>query len=278
MINRSFNSVVLHQWRGSYLLPTQNLLLRSSFVTSSSSSQPKVMKSLINDKTTIPKPPLTIQQIMIEKNKPPVKKIKHSTEILNIKENRIMKLVNLKSEDKFYLTVKALPSSEPTAVDGGGKKKEGKEKFVFIPKALTVNFTDDLQNLTFTYKKKEQYLYDTFLKGFKEASSGIEILHKKKLILKGLGFRVSVEPSTIDPKKRFLSFKLGFANTVEKEIPDFISDVKIKRNMLILESFHKSSLGDYAASIQRLKMPETYKEKGFYFAGQKKVLKQIKKK
>lgn len=98
-------------------------------------------------------------------------------------------------------------------------------------------------------------------------------LAKKKIILKGLGFR-----STFEDSSKLLSFKLGYSHQSNFNVPDFIKNIKIKKNTLLLESSDKILLGDYVKKIHELKKSDIYKGKGFSFQYENKKLKTIKKK
>ena len=61
-------------------------------------------------------------------------------------------------------------------------------------------------------------------------------------------------------------------------VPDFIKNIKIKKNTILLESSDKILLGDYIKKIHELKKSDIYKGKGFSFQYENKKLKTIKKK
>lgn len=148
---------------------------------------------------------------------------------------------------------------------------KGKESYVRVPSdvAMTLPKPDIM---SFTYLRKKENQFTMFQKYLTTSAKAAITNFKKKIILKGLGFKMSLEPGNI------LSFKLGFSHSVEVPVPDYISNIRIKKNILILESSNKTLLGNFTASIVRLRPPETYKEKGFYYHGDKVKLRPIKKK
>ena len=89
------------------------------------------------------------------------------------------------------------------------------------------------------------------------------------LILKGLGLKVQI----VDD---FLEFKLGYSHRcfikLEKEI-----GVKIKKNLLFLQSVNKELLGNFLYKIKILKKPDVYKGKGIWYKNEKISLKPVKK-
>jgi hypothetical protein len=96
---------------------------------------------------------------------------------------------------------------------------------------------------------------------------------KKKLVLKGLGFKIAYSDGT-----RTLNFKLGYSHLVFLSLPTGVDLVKIGKNYLIVSGVDPSLLGNFVTSIQRLRFPDSYKGKGFWKKYEKKSLKLFKKK
>ena len=96
---------------------------------------------------------------------------------------------------------------------------------------------------------------------------------KKKLVLKGLGFKI-----TYSSDVKTLNFKLGYSHLVFLRIPFGVDFVKIGKNYLIVSSFDPSLIGNFITSVQRLRFPDSYKGKGFWKKYEKKTLKLFKKK
>ncbi len=146
-------------------------------------------------------------------------------------------------------------------------------KFIFLPSF--VNYTFSNKSITFTP------LCDTAIKPLEEFLKTLnsmqsvmeESVFKKKLRLKGLGFRISV-----DMVKRELSLKLGYSHLVNLEIPYYITNVRSKKNVMLLESFDKIALGDFLKKVYDLRKADSYKGKGFSGQYEKRKLKVIKKK
>jgi len=96
--------------------------------------------------------------------------------------------------------------------------------------------------------------------------------YKKKLFLKGLGFKISY-----DKFSHSLSFKLGFSHLILFTLPSNIS-VSLNKTTLLLESKNSIVLGDITQKIKLLKTPDVYKGKGFVIKNELIRLKPIKKK
>jgi hypothetical protein len=146
-------------------------------------------------------------------------------------------------------------------------------KFVFLPSF--VNYTFQANSISFTPLCQDAIKpLDEFLKTLDSLQSIKEESNfKKKLRLKGLGFRISV-----DMIKRELSLKLGYSHLVNVEIPYYITNIKAKKNIMLLESFDKMALGDFLKKVYDLRKADSYKGKGFSGQYEKRKLKVIKKK
>ncbi len=143
-------------------------------------------------------------------------------------------------------------------------------KFIFLSSVIDFAFTDSSIRLTALNS-------EVLSKFVEELNSlkfvGEELTFKKKLRLKGLGFRISV-----DMMKRELSLKLGYSHLISLDIPDYITNIKSKKNVMLLESLDKVALGDFFKKIYDLRKADAYKGKGFSAQYEKRKLKIIKKK
>ncbi len=97
---------------------------------------------------------------------------------------------------------------------------------------------------------------------------------QKKIFFKGLGFKFRYS----NIKKDKLELKIGFSHfyTIlipKKEIKVFL----IKKNRLAIESFNYSSVGNFVEKIRKLRFPDSYNGKGFWYKNVFKPLKQVKK-
>jgi len=95
---------------------------------------------------------------------------------------------------------------------------------------------------------------------------------KKKLLLKGLGFRVGVSEDS-----EFLDLKLGYSHNIKIPVPKEHIKVNVDKNHLTVEGFDKILVGNFSNQIRNLKYPDSYKGKGFWYKDEIKVLKEIKK-
>lgn len=146
-------------------------------------------------------------------------------------------------------------------------------KFVFLPEGVFFDFGDTSVKLEAKTELSILALSTFLLDLEKLKKSTAEQVFKKKLRLKGLGFRISVDMSAKE-----LSLKLGYSHLINIRIPAYITNLKVKKNLLLIESFDDVALGDFVKKISDLRKADSYKGKGFSGQYEKKKLKVIKKK
>ena len=103
-------------------------------------------------------------------------------------------------------------------------------------------------------------LTGTFAAHVKNMVAGVTTPYVTRLILEGVGYRMEVKGSD-------LVLTVGFSHPVTLAIPTNIS-AKTERNVLVLESADKDSLGQFAANVRRVKPPEPYLGKGIRYEGE----------
>lgn len=82
---------------------------------------------------------------------------------------------------------------------------------------------------------------------------------QKKLIVEGVGYRVSVEGPS-------LTLNVGYSNPVKFPLPKGVTASMVdKTNIVMLESIDKELLGLTAAKVREIRKPEPYKGKGIRY-------------
>ncbi|MBF0117582.1 MAG: 50S ribosomal protein L6 [Desulfobacterales bacterium] len=87
--------------------------------------------------------------------------------------------------------------------------------------------------------------------------TGVSKGFERTLEVNGVGYRVEIKGDTI-------VFSLGYSNPVNFKLPSGISAAADK-NILRIKGIDKELLGQTAASIRRLRLPEPYKGKGIKY-------------
>ena len=121
-------------------------------------------------------------------------------------------------------------------------------------------------------QKSDFNQYYSFYNAFFFFLNDLNKKYKKKLFLKGLGFKIYYNKVS-----HSLSFKLGFSHLMPFPLPSNVF-VSINKTILILESRNNIVLGDTAQKIKLLKTPDVYKGKGFVVKNEFTRIKPIKKK
>lgn len=88
---------------------------------------------------------------------------------------------------------------------------------------------------------------------------GVNSGFEKMLEISGIGYRAEV-------KGNALVLNLGFSHPVHFDLPDGISAVVDRNNIVKLSGIDKEKVGQTAASIRSLRPPEPYKSKGIKYA------------
>lgn len=189
---------------------------------------------------------------MLEKEK---KMIKSYLKKIKILENISLQLI-YKDEKKLLVIKKNLESKYVLIPSFIKLIKEDK----FLISELLINEKENLENYFLT-----NIMIETGIKK-------IGVSSKKKLILKGLGYRM-----TFANDSKRIDFKLGFSHLKRLEIPTKIK-IKFRKNIINVESLDKNLLGNYISKIRCLREPDSYKGKGFWYKYEKEKLKEIKKK
>jgi len=152
--------------------------------------------------------------------------------------------------------------------------KNNSASYVQVPACLDYSISNNLIEIFCNSTlQKDTSIFNIFEKTLNAVKNGTLSITKKKILLKGLGFR-----STFDSGLSTITFKLGYSHLNTLNVPEYIKNVKVKKNTILLESSDKILLGDYMKKIHQLKESDIYKGKGFSYKYDTKKLKIIKKK
>jgi large subunit ribosomal protein L6 len=142
--------------------------------------------------------------------------------------------------------------------------------FFIIPNM--VNIKSDKLNINFTIEsEKYKSIFDTIISGLKNFLFNNKLVYTKRVKIFGLGYKVLKED-------KYLVFNLGYSQPLKIEIPYYLEDIIIKKNILIIKSSDKIALGNFIHFITHLKKRDIYKGKGLSLEYQTKKLKTVKKK
>lgn len=163
---------------------------------------------------------------------------------------------------------------QPIAIPAGVEvtMKEGKVTVKGPKGQLTFSFRPEMdismENKTVLVKRRNDERLSKNLHGLTRTLlanmiQGVTQGYAKKLEIHGVGYRAQVQG-----KK--LQLSLGFSHPVEVEAPEGISFEidKEKKNILTISGIDKVIVGQVAANIRTLRLPEPYKGKGIRYLGE----------
>lgn len=116
-----------------------------------------------------------------------------------------------------------------------------------------------------TEQKRHRALHGLYRSLINNMITGVSSGYKKEQELVGVGYRATAQGQTLD-------LVLGYSHHVVFEMP---AEVKVSTRqergqnpIITLESFDKQLIGQVAAKIRSLRVPEPYKGKGIKFVGE----------
>lgn len=144
------------------------------------------------------------------------------------------------------LTVKGAKGSlDITLFDGISAKVDGTK--------VTIDRAND--------EKQTRAMHGTTRALVKNMVEGVTKGYAKSLEIVGVGYR-----AVLQGKK--LALNVGFANTIEVEIPAGVTVKVPDQNHVNVEGMDKGLVGQVAASIRAARKPEPYKGKGVRYVGE----------
>jgi large subunit ribosomal protein L6 len=141
-----------------------------------------------------------------------------------------------------------------------------------VPKEVSVSFSEDVQEITFTKLKNTKVaasLLGTIYVLAQNMIQGVSEGFTKILEFEGVGYRATVEGNE-------LVLSLGFSHPIRYTSPESI-DISTEKNEIRVTGIDKELVGQVAAIIRSYKKPEPYKGKGIRYSGEHIIRKQGKK-
>jgi large subunit ribosomal protein L6 len=145
--------------------------------------------------------------------------------------------------------------------------------YLYVPSFVKCEL--EKNNLIFSIvnlSRSQTFQYDQFLSQFQDYSKRLAKLFRKKLLLKGLGYKAALKN-----EESLLELKIGYSHVILVPIDKQILKVIIDKNTLIVEGFDKVAVGNFVNKIRSLKLPDSYKGKGFWYKNEIIKLKEINK-
>ncbi len=131
-----------------------------------------------------------------------------------------------------------------------------------IPKGITVTVKDSNIHIERSDDSRPQKANHGLMRALvANAVKGLEKGFTKELEIEGIGYKAQVQGRTV-------TFNLGYTNPLVFSIPDGI-DIKIdKQTKISITGYDRQRVGQVAADIRAMRIPDVYKGKGIKYAGE----------
>ncbi len=156
----------------------------------------------------------------------------------------------------------AIPAKVKVTYEGGELSVQGQKGKLSRPihPAVTITVQDGVLSVEpLQSDKTSQALQGLTRSLVMNMVTGVDSGFARVLEINGIGYRAEV-------KGQSLILMLGYSHPINFSLPDGVSAVVERNNIIKLEGIDKELLGQTAASIRRLRPPEPYKGKGIKFA------------
>lgn len=157
----------------------------------------------------------------------------------------------------------ALPAGVEINLQDGLATVKGPKGTIAIPLPdhVTVELSADKKEAVVKVEKeddiKQRALWGLIRQLVANAVEGVQKPFSKSLEFVGVGFRVALEGKN-------LNIEVGFSHPVKVALPDGIQ-ATVDKQILTISGIDKQVVGEFAASIRRIRPPEPYKGKGIKY-------------
>lgn len=142
------------------------------------------------------------------------------------------------------------------------KGPKGELSFGF-DKNMTINVNEDEISVTRPNDSlRYRSLHGTTRALLNNMVIGVSEGYSKTLEIKGVGYRAQLKGSNT------LVLNVGYSNPVEMEIPEGLTVEVPKNTEVQVKGANKQSVGEFAANIRKVRLPEPYLGKGIRYKGE----------
>jgi large subunit ribosomal protein L6 len=128
---------------------------------------------------------------------------------------------------------------------------------------MTINMNEDEISVTRPNDSlRNRSLHGTTRALLNNMVIGVTEGYTKTLEIKGVGYRAQLKGSTT------LVLNVGYSNPVEMEIPEGITVEVPKNTEINVMGANKQIVGEFAANIRKVRLPEPYLGKGIRYKGE----------
>lgn len=156
-----------------------------------------------------------------------------------------------------------IPAGTEVSVDGGILSVKGKGGTVTRPVHPAVMITvagSEVSVAPAEESRLARALWGTYAAHVREMVKGVTTPFVKKLEVQGIGYRAELAGKQI-------KLSVGFSHPVLVDIPEGLT-ATIEKNVVTITGIDKDAVGQFAAKIRSIKVPEPYKGKGIRYEGE----------
>jgi large subunit ribosomal protein L6 len=153
-----------------------------------------------------------------------------------------------------------IPNGVTVSVSGTTVTVKGKEGELKRAVRSVVDVAADTNTVSLTPKgetRLAQALWGTYAAHIRNMITGVTTPFVKQLVIQGIGYKANVQGDKI-------VLNVGFSHPVELSIPAGIT-AKVEKNTITITGIDKEVVGQFAANVRAVKVPEPYKGKGIRY-------------
>jgi large subunit ribosomal protein L6 len=163
----------------------------------------------------------------------------------------------------------SVPSGAKVSIDGRTVSVEGKLGTLTMEHRpeVSVAWSEDEKTVTVSIDekdadKREVRAYWGMTRSLiANMVEGVTKGYEKQLEVVGVGY-------TADLAGQTLKLKVGFANTIEKTVPQGVN-VTVEKQIIKVQGADKQAVGQFAAEVRAARKPEPYNGKGIKYADER---------
>lgn len=163
------------------------------------------------------------------------------------------KPVSIPADVKVSLNVRQFTAEGP----------KGKLTWEFRPE-VKVTLSDDGQTIEVSRhddNRQSRALHGLTRSLIENMVIGVQQGYEKKLEIVGVGYLGAI-------KGQVLQLRVGFANEIQKKIPDGLEVTCPDQTHVVIRGCDKQKVGQFAAEVRSVRKPEPYKGKGIRYQGE----------
>ncbi|MFA4941093.1 MAG: 50S ribosomal protein L6 [Patescibacteria group bacterium] len=157
-----------------------------------------------------------------------------------------------------------LPAGTQAKIENGfiivkGPKGEIKEKTNDLVK-IEIGEKEIVVSIKNPKEKKEKSLWGLYRSLVDNMVVGVNSGFEKKLEISGVGYRAALSGNKI-------TLNLGFSHPVIFDLPEGIT-ATVEENVITIKGIDRQLVGEIAAQIRKMRIPDPYKAKGIKYSGE----------